>query len=133
MRRLLLPIFIVLLLAGCQSENTMDFNEHSTLFIKEQTDDAEEVDDFKTLKVIEDTSEVDDFVKLFDGFDWETDKDVDFEHLPDYLLNDYGIWLSPEKNRLEIKNLENSDYALLSEEQSSELFYMLTGEEWQAE
>jgi len=133
MIRLLLPIFVVLLLAGCQSKNTIDFNKRSTLFIKGQTDETVGVDDFKTLKVIEDTSKVADFVKLFDDLDWETNSDVDFKHLPNYLLNDYGIWVSPEKNRLEIKSMENSDYASLTEERSSELFYMLTGEELQAE
>jgi len=126
-KRLFLSAFVVLLLAGCQPETNLDFNKHSTLFIKEQSDDSEGVDDFKTLEVIEDTSKVHDFVRLFNNFDWETNMDVDFEHLPDYLLNNYGIWVSPERDRLQIKNLDNSNYASLTKKDSKTLFNMLTG------
>ncbi|MFD2043399.1 hypothetical protein ACFSTA_03315 [Ornithinibacillus salinisoli] len=118
-------IFFLLLLSivGCGHQNVVDFDNHSTLTIEKRVEDTNV---YEVINNIEDEDAVQQIMDIFKGAKWETSLDITMATEPDYRLNKYHIWITPNGDMLEIINRNNSYYVRLSEEDSAVLLKIMT-------
>nr|WP_243864160.1 DUF4367 domain-containing protein [Alkalibacillus almallahensis] len=66
--------------------------------------------------------------ELLENAVWDGTSDVDMQYPPNYVLDDYRIWIHPQQDRIDVINTDNGDYAELDKEESEELYELITGE-----
>ena len=80
------------------------------------------------MKKISDTETINKVLSVLRNADWENAK-VSMSRPPDFKINNlYDIWISPEKNRLEVVIEGESKYVILSKKDSQVLYEIITGE-----
>lgn len=124
-------LIILLLLVGCGQKDVVSFDDNSPLVIEKQVSSGSELTgDYKVINEFEEKDTVQKVIDILKGVKWQTNVEVDMEREPDYKLNkNYHIWLTPQGDMLEIVNTNNSNYARLSESDSSALYKIMTGED----
>ena len=124
----LIFIFVVLMLSivGCSQKDVVDFDNNSKLTVEERVGDT---NDYEIIKVIEDEETVQKIIDIFKGVKWDTNTDREMATEPEFRLNSYDIWVTPNGDRLEIMNRNNSYYVSLSVEDSETLYEIMTGKE----
>jgi hypothetical protein len=122
---LLISVFIITIF-GCSNQvrNANVIPDVKTLEILKN----DGTDNYKQLKKISDTETINKVVSVLRNADWENAK-VKMSRPPDFKINNlYDIWISPQKNRLEVVIEGESKYVILSKEDSQVLYEIITGE-----
>ena len=122
---LLISVFIITIF-GCsnQVKNANVIPDVKTLEILKN----DGTDNYKQLKKISDTETINKVLSVLRNADWENAK-VSMSRPPDFKINNlYDIWISPEKNRLEVVIEGESKYVILSKKDSQVLYEIITGE-----
>ncbi|MEN2465845.1 hypothetical protein [Ornithinibacillus sp. JPR2-1] len=130
MKKIILIIVLLIIVVGCsQQKNAVNFNKNSTLIVEERLGDEFSIN-YEVINQIQDKDIVQSIIDILRNVKWETNTDISMEHEPDYKLNEfYHIWVTPNGDKLEIINRDNSYYVSLSEQTSSDLFKIITGED----
>ncbi|WP_223556736.1 MULTISPECIES: hypothetical protein [Lysinibacillus] len=124
---------IMIFIAGCSDVR----NEEQMIEVQMRIGDENNYEDFKE---ITDHEQVQKVQKILDDIDWENAK-VDMAHPADYIFyfqfNNpeieakavlYELWISPNKDKVELVIDAQSKYSQLDKKKSGELFEILTGE-----
>jgi hypothetical protein len=128
----LIAIFLFIV-TGCSNEIE---NEEQKIVVQQRIGDENQYEDYKEITNNEQIQAV---KKILDNFDWENAK-VSMVHPPDYRFvfqykNPeieakavlYELWISPNKDKVELVIDALNKYSQLSEENSAVLFEILTG------
>lgn len=126
-----ISVFLVLIV-GCSNGIK---NEESKIVVEKQVN---EVDKYKLYNQITDSKDVQKVKDILNNISWENAK-VSMPHPPDYRFHFedistknkstgliYELWISPNKDKVELVDSE-SKYVQLNKEKSSELFKIITG------
>ncbi|MGE7943848.1 hypothetical protein ACQKNB_17355 [Lysinibacillus xylanilyticus] len=124
---------ILIFIAGCSDVR----NEEQKIEVQMRIGDENNYEDFKE---ITDHEQVQKVQKILDDIDWENAK-VDMAHPADYIFDFqfnnpeieakavlYKLWISPNKDKVELVIDAQSKYSQLDKKKSGELFEILTGE-----
>jgi hypothetical protein len=110
-----LLIFVV----GCQQQAA----EMKTLIIEKQSGVKGH---YKKIKEIKVKDKIETVLDLFLSANWEN-AEVSMHHPPNFKINNlYDIWITPQKNRLEVGIRGKSKYTKLSEKDSQTLYKIMT-------
>ena len=132
---LLLICFLTLMLVvGCTEEKP---TENSNVIIEEYSNTENSYQEYKEINNQEKALKI---KNILNNTKWEN-KVVDMERQADFTISFkdentsspeklYEIWISPSKNKLEVFNQE-SGFAQLNRDKSSELFEAITGDKLQ--
>lgn len=125
---------ISLLSTGCSNQIE---NEEQHIKVQKRIDEENNYEDFK---VITNSKQVQKVRQILDNIDWKKVK-VDMAHPADYrftfqFINPeikakevfYELWISPNKDKVEIVLDVESKYVQLDKDSSTELFEILTGQ-----
>ncbi len=132
MRLLLFFIAIISLFAAGCSNGTAAGGK--TIEVLKRTDDGTQYEDFK---VITDGEQVKKAEEIVNDLDWENAK-VDMARPADYQFSFpnpeakvalFELWVSPNKDKVELVIDAESKYIQLDKNKSAELFEILTGEQ----
>ncbi|WP_245864212.1 hypothetical protein [Fredinandcohnia onubensis] len=114
-------------IAGC-------LNQEQNIDVQKRTGDENNYEDFK---IITNNEQVQKVRKIIDNIDWETAK-VQMIRPADYRFafqfkNEakavlYELWISPNKDKVELIIVAGNKYVQLDKNTSAELFEALTGE-----
>ncbi|MDV2581554.1 hypothetical protein [Alkalibacillus haloalkaliphilus] len=66
--------------------------------------------------------------EILENANWDVTSNVDMRYPPNYVLDEYRIWVHPQNDRLDVINTENDHYAELGREESEVLYELITGE-----
>ncbi|TFB24070.1 hypothetical protein E3U55_04460 [Filobacillus milosensis] len=121
-------IFCVLMLSivGCGKQDVAESYINTTFIVKERIEDTF---DYKVINEIENKNSAQNIINIFKNVKWETNTERRMATEPDYRMNNYAIWITPNGDRLEIINKDNSNYVRLTQEKSAELFKVMTRNE----
>ncbi len=118
---------ISMFIAGC-------LNQEQNIDVQKRTGDENNYEDFK---IITNNEQVQKVRKIIDNIDWETAK-VQMIRPADYRFafqfkNEakavlYELWISPNKDKVELIIVAGNKYVQLDKNTSAELFEALTGE-----
>ena len=137
---LLLTLAAIILTIGCTNDSTEILDKETP--VEEEADfkplieRAEKLvikkrigteNKYETFQEITDKVRVNQVLDILQNADWEN-IEVEMASLPDYKINNkYGIWLTPQKNLLEVVIMQgNRNYAKLSEKDSHSLYEIMT-------
>ncbi|MFC0561001.1 hypothetical protein [Halalkalibacter alkalisediminis] len=99
-----------------------------TITVEERIDEG-----YKTVKVLDDANELKTVEEIIENADWEENVYVSMAIPPEYRfrLNPsyYAIWVTPNRDRLEIVIEGKGKYINLPEKESKALFELITGNE----
>ncbi|CRK82264.1 hypothetical protein [Neobacillus massiliamazoniensis] len=110
-----LLIFVV----GCQQQAA----EMKTLTIEKQTGVKGH---YKKINEIKVKDKIETVIDLFLSANWEN-AEVSMHRPPNFKINNlYDIWITPQKNRLEVVIRGKSKYTKLSEKDSQTLYKIMT-------
>lgn len=110
---------LIIFVVGCHQQAA----EMRTLIIEKQTGIK---DHYKQIKEIKGKDKIETVLDLLLSANWENAK-VSMHHPPNYKINNlYNIWITPQKNRLEIVIQGKSKYTKLSEKDSQTLYEIMT-------
>lgn len=125
---------ILIFIAGCSDVIN---NEEQKIEVQMRIGDENNYEDFKE---ITDHEQVQKVQKILDDIDWENAK-VDMARPADYIFYFqfknpeieakavlYKLWISPNKDKVELVIDAQSKYSQLDKKKSGELFEILTGE-----
>ncbi|MFJ8460652.1 hypothetical protein ACIQ57_16140 [Lysinibacillus xylanilyticus] len=125
---------IFIFIAGCSDVIN---NEEQKIEVQMRIGDENNYEDFKE---ITDHEQVQKVQKILDDIDWENAK-VDMARPADYIFYFqfknpeieakavlYKLWISPNKDKVELVIDAQSKYSQLDKKKSGELFEILTGE-----
>ncbi|MET3682906.1 hypothetical protein ABID56_000996 [Alkalibacillus flavidus] len=59
---------------------------------------------------------------------WDGTTRVNMQYPPNYVLDEYRIWIHPQQDRIDVINTDNGDHAELGEAESDELYELITGD-----
>jgi len=128
-----MAIFLVLLLiAGCSNSVK---NEGNKIVVEKQVNGT---DKYELYNEIKDSKEVQNAKDILNSIKWE-DAKVNMVHPPEYKFHFedtnsktsgavYELWISPNKDKIELVIDSESKYVQLSKAKSEELFKLITGE-----
>jgi hypothetical protein len=120
---LLFSVFIITII-GCSSKNADVIPEVKTLNIVKN----DGTDNYTQLKKITNTKIINKVISILRNVNWENAQ-VSMSRHPDFKINNlYDIWISPQKNRLEVVIKGKSKYVQLSEKDSQVVYEIITGE-----
>ena len=124
----------VCLATGCSNEIE---NEEQIIMVQKRVGDENKYEDFKE---VTDNEQVMSIKELLDDTDWENAK-VNMVRPPDYKFHfehtdkgiksnavQHSVWISPNKDKLEVVIEGQSKYVQLTKEDSAILFKVITGE-----
>ncbi|MDN4492613.1 hypothetical protein [Ureibacillus aquaedulcis] len=140
MKKQLFLIFCIgISLAGCNQEESINLTK------EEQTEASHEKpsekiivkerqgDEFTSLKELVNSDEIKTVVEIIKKSEWEENIMVSMEHPPDYRFIwesvNYALWITPNRDRLEIVAEGQSKYIKLPIKDSENLYKILTGKE----
>jgi hypothetical protein len=127
LKRFILFIILLVSIVGCTQKDVVNFDKDDTLVIEERVGD-ELSTNYEVINEINDEELVQEVINIFNGAQWETNVEVNMPREPDYKINkNYHIWVTPKGNLMEVVITENSYYVRLSENQSSKLWTLMTG------
>ncbi|WP_053073850.1 hypothetical protein [Bacillus sp. LL01] len=135
MRKLVILMFVsiaLISLVGCnlksdskQVNETNIIVEEEKLFIEKRVGTENQYEQFNE---ITDKEKVEKVLNIFREANWENAK-VQMAHPPDFRINNkYLIWLTPQKDMLEVIIQGENKYTKLSKEDSTVLYEIITGE-----
>lgn len=126
----------IILIAGCS--NSLEIEEKN-IEVQKLISDEYEFEDSKEIKITN-NEKIKKVKEILDDIDWENAK-VDMVRPADYRFSFqsknpeieakaalYELWISPNKDRVELVIDAESKYIQLDKNQSAELFEILTGE-----
>jgi hypothetical protein len=125
-----MAMFLVLMV-GCSNGIK---NEGNKVVVEKQVDGT---DKYKLYNEIKDSKEVQNAKDILNSIKWENAK-VNMAHPPEYKFHFedtnsktsgavYQLWISPNKDKIELVIDGESKYVQLSKEKSEELFKIITG------
>jgi hypothetical protein len=108
-------------------DETSNKYETEIFVVKEQIGD-EQSSAFKFRKEIDNENEVKAVNDILNTQDWELNTDVEAPP-PDYRLNEFVIWVAPDRTSLEIAQQDELKYVRMDEEDAKILYKIMTGDE----
>jgi len=126
-------MLVSLAVAGCSNQVTNVQAVRDTIEVQERVGDK---DDYEVIRVITDSSEVKQGKELVESLGWEDAKvsmvrPADFRFsfpIPEAKVVLYELWISPDKDTVELVIHAENKYVKLDESLSAELFELLTGD-----
>lgn len=128
---------ISILIAGCSHPNDPLENEEQTIEVQKRIGDEHKYEDFKK---ISNNDQVQKVKQILDTIDWENAQPK-MVRPADYIFGfqfknpnidakavSYELWISPNKENVELVIDVDNKYAQLNKKKSAELFKILTGE-----
>lgn len=129
-----------IIIAGCSNESTNESSngvkiERTEIIVQKRVGEENK---YEQHNKITDNATVINVMDILSNISWENAK-VDMVHPPDYKFNFenkdeqsksnklYDLWISPNKDKIELVIERKSKYAQLDKDNSAELFEILTG------
>ena len=135
-RKLLFALILVFMFITTGCSSGME-NEEQTIIVQKLVGDKDEYNDFREVTDIEQVGKV---TNILDKTNW-TNAEVSMVHPADYkfhfeyidkkIQSDsviYALWISPNKDKIELVMQGAGKYVQLNKSKSAELFEIVTGE-----
>ncbi|GKV54490.1 hypothetical protein NCCP2222_04370 [Sporosarcina sp. NCCP-2222] len=133
-------LFMVLLcvLVGCHQEERIKASKAETqqteqIKIRPFTVEERQSEGYKSLKEVVTSDEIETVVEIFENAEWKEHIEVDMALPPEYRFTlgsiNYAIWVTPNRDRLEIIAEGQAKYIKLPVKESEDLFNIITGKE----
>ena len=142
---LLFALSLGLLLVGCNSSNPNNASKNqgkedpSADDVETPSEKSFEVEErrgeeaYHVIKEVVQADEIETAMKIMENAKWEENTEVSMPHPPEYRFTlesiQYGIWVTPNGDRLEIVAEGQAKYVKLPVEESETLYEIMTGKE----
>lgn len=126
-KSIILSVILLFSIVGCSQNEGVNFSEN-IVFVVEKRIGSEDSRDYEVINEIEDEESIQKMMNILKSAKWVTNVDFEMVREPDYKLNEnFHVWLTPVDNVLEIINSDNGYYGRLPNNNSSQLFEIMTG------
>lgn len=127
---ILIAVISLIFVTGCSDDSNEEAIEQNTQ-VEKPLDDK---NDYESTIKITDDKQAEQIKAILNNIEWENAKvemvappDYNFKLVIETEVTSYNLWISPNKNKIEITIPYNHKYAQVNEKTSAELFELLTG------